>query len=138
MPKEWTDMAHRIREENPNMEKGEEWAISTNHYKKKHGHPPRRHHKKKSEVAVSLLRLADELDLKGLTVEADLIDKAWFDPKVMNRSVERVPLLHSVERNPTEKNYCFNCGAPIPTLESKCEACNYEPTKREETPGFKA
>lgn len=90
----------------------------------------------KSQIT-ELLRLADQLDSKGLTIEADLIDKAWFDPKVMDRSVERIPLFRSVEHEPVEKNYCFNCEAPVPTLESKCEACGYDPVKQKETPGFK-
>lgn len=136
MPKWWKDRAKHIREKNPDMPEGMEWALATNQYKDEFDHPPRRH--KKSDVAIELLQLADKLDSKGLTTEADLIDKAWFDPKIMDRSVERIPLIRPVDRGaPTEKNYCFNCGAPVPTLESKCESCNYDPIKREETPGFK-
>lgn len=137
MPQWWQKRYKHIREENPDMEKGMEYALATEQYKKEFGHPPKLHHKK-SETIVKLLQLADKLDSKGLKVEANLIDRAWFDPKVMDRSVDRMVLPVSNRPNePTEKNYCFNCGAPVLTPEAKCEVCNYEPTKREETPGFK-
>ena len=74
MPKWWKDRASHIREKNPDMPEGMEWALATEQYKEEFGRPPRRHKKKKSELVTKLVQLADQLDEKGFLVEANAID----------------------------------------------------------------
>lgn len=77
MPKWWTDRAEHIREKNPKMPEGMEWALATEQYKEKFGHPPKRH---KSSIedpmnTNKLVSLADSLDKNGLCEEADTLDR---------------------------------------------------------------
>lgn len=93
MPQWWTDRAKHIREENPEMPEGMEWALATEQYKKEFGHPPRRH-KSKTKGSVmfieQLIKLADHLDEKGLIEEANALDKI-------------APLLPSLPRKPRKR-----------------------------------
>ncbi len=110
MPKEWIEQAKAVRKESPDLPEGAEWAIATESYKKKHGHPPRRH--KKSGLLEGLIRLADHLESVGLPTEARVVDRLFIriaqyfpttsakviiDPLLRGRIEKAIEHLHRAE-----------------------------------------